>query len=123
MSTPQIILICGGSCSGKSLFAHMFKNAYVLEMDHFYIGKKNMKQQPDGSYDFDAPEAVDIAHCARAADELKSGKSSIIPVFDMMTSERTGTQTIALSKEHKFIIIPGIFSFYPPLGQVVLRHS
>jgi len=118
MKQPSIILVSGGSCSGKSVFAHLFRNAFILEMDHFYFGKSQMKKQADGSYDFDAPNAVDITDCARAVAELISGKSVTIPKYDMKTSERTGVQRIKLSKNTKFLVVEGIFAFYSPLREL-----
>ncbi|MBI5620648.1 hypothetical protein HY949_02645 [Candidatus Gottesmanbacteria bacterium] len=113
-----IILICGGSCSGKSIFAQLFKTAFVLEMDHFYFGKSRLKPEKDGSYNFDAPEAIDIVACAKAAEVLAQGKSAVIPKYDMKTSERTGTQTIRVPKDKKFLIVEGIFSLYAPLREM-----
>lgn len=118
MKSVTTVLVCGGSCSGKSVFAQMFNHTFILEMDHFYFGKAQMKPLSDGSYDFDAPESVDIADCARAAGELAGGKPVTIPVYDMKTSDRTGTQTIQLKPDDKFIVIPGIFSFYSPLREL-----
>ena len=118
MQNVMTILICGGSCSGKSVFARMFHNAFLLEMDHFYVKKSDMKIQPDGSMDFDAPEAVAIDECARAVSQLKTGQEVTIPTYDMKLCDRTGTQTIQLKPEHKFIVVPGIFSFYSPLKEL-----
>jgi uridine kinase len=115
MATVTTVLICGGSCSGKSVFAQRFTNAFVLEMDHFYKAKKDMKPQEDGSFDYDAPDSVSIEECAKAVTELKTGNPVTIPIYDMKISDRTGTQTIQLKPEHKFIVVPGIFSFYAPL--------
>lgn len=100
------------------MFAQMFKNAFLLEMDHFYFGKKDMKPLPDGSYDFDAPESVDIADVARTVSELKTGNPVTIPAYDMVTSDRTGTQVIQLKPDDKFIVVPGIFAFYSPLREL-----
>lgn len=118
MKPITTVLVCGGSCSGKSVFAQRFVNAFVLEMDHFYVKKADMKPQLDGSFDYDAPEAVNIAECAKAVEELRTGKPVTIPVYDMKVSDRTDTQTIQLAPEHKFIVIPGIFSFYSPLREL-----
>lgn len=118
MDKPMIVLICGGSCSGKSVYAKLFKHAFILEMDHFYLGKKQMTPQPDGSFDFDAPDSVDIADCARAAQELTSGNTVTIPVYDMKISDRVGTQTIQIKPDDRFIVVPGIFSFNSPLREL-----
>lgn len=74
-----------------------------------------MKPQPGGSFDFDAPESVDVADCARAVSELKTRSVVTIPVYDMKTSDRTGTQTIQLKPTDMFIVVPGIFAFHSPL--------
>lgn len=118
MPSVSTILICGGSCSGKSVFAQKFTNAFILEMDHFYFGKERMTPMADGSYDFDAPESVDLVDCARAIGDLKTGKPTTIPVYDMKTSDRTGTQTIQIKPTDKFIVVPGIFSFYSPIREL-----
>lgn len=112
------ILVCGGSCSGKSVFARKFSHAFILEMDNFYLGKDRMKANEDGTYDFDAPESVDIADVARTVTELKSGNPVTIPLYDMVTSDRTGTQTIQLKPDDKFIVVPGIFAFNTPLREL-----
>lgn len=117
-TNKTIILVCGGSCSGKSAFANLFKDAFVLEMDHFYFGKSHMKPEPDGSYNFDAPEAVDIAACAKAVESLASGKETIIPKYDMVSSEPTGTQSLKVPEGKKFIVVEGIFSLYSPLREL-----
>lgn len=118
MKKLPIILISGGSCSGKSLFASLFKQALLLPMDHFYWGKSQMKQEADGSYNFDAPESVDIKACAEAVTSLSEGKAVTIPVYDMKISERTGTQVLNLPKNTRFIVVEGIFSFYSPLREL-----
>jgi len=118
MQSVMTILVCGGSCSGKSVFARMFKNAFILEMDSFYVAKAQMKAQSNGEFDYDAPESVDIIDCARAVTELKTGNPVTIPVYNMVTSDRTGTQTIQLKPDDKFIVVPGIFSFNSPLREI-----
>ena len=111
----MIVLICGGSCSGKTVFGNLFRNALVLEMDHFYFGMSEMKPRPDGSFDFDAPQAVDIAGCAKAVAQLAQGKKVTIPVYDMKLSDRVGTQQIQAKPDDRFIVVPGIFAFHEPL--------
>jgi uridine kinase len=115
MKNFPIICICGGSCSGKTVFAQFFHNSLLLSMDHFYIGKKLMKPDFDGTFNFDAPESVNIKECADAALSLSAGKRTEIPYYDMRLCERTGVQHIQTTARHKFIVVEGIFSFYEPL--------
>jgi uridine kinase len=118
MKKLPIILVCGGSCSGKTVFANFFNHAFVLSMDHFYFGKKQMKKEKDGSYNFDAPTSVDIKGCAKAVESLSRGDKTTIPIYDMRVSDRTGTQTLTVPKDTKFLVVEGIFSFYSPLREI-----
>ncbi len=117
MKKLPIILICGGSCSGKSIFAGLFKNSLVLSMDHFYFGKSQMKPDQDGNYNFDKPESVDIKAYAQAIKGLANQQPVTIPLYDMKLSERTGKQIIKIKANTRFIIAEGIFSFYSPLKE------
>lgn len=87
-------------------------------MDHFYIGKKRMKPDSAGVYNFDVPESIDIKECALALQSLAEGKKTTIPVYDMKLSERIGTQEIQISPKHKFVVIEGLFSFYEPIRKL-----
>lgn len=114
----QVILVCGGSCSGKSVFSQWFRNATVLEMDSFYVGKSKMKPDKDGQYNFDEPAALNLQECAQALQDLSEGKSVQIPIYDMRTSERKGTETVNPPKESGFIILNGIFTFFPEFREL-----
>lgn len=114
--TKQIILIAGGSCSGKSVFATLFKHAVVVSLDHFYLPQSQMPRDDDGSINFDCPEGLDLAWCKKAALDLANGHDTEIPVYDMVTADRTDkTQILSASSETKFIVIEGLFVLHEPL--------
>lgn len=118
MRKPMVVLICGGSCSGKSVFASLFQNAVILPQDHFYLPKGKMKPDEKGKYNFDVPESIDITECAQAAKLLTEGKSATIPVYDMKISDRTGKQIISPRSTDKFVVVEGIFTFNSPLREL-----
>jgi uridine kinase len=100
----MIVAICGGSCSGKTTMALQFKDACILSMDDFYVGKSKMKEP----YNFDEPSAIDLKKIAEVLRELKTGVKQVeIPKYDMKTSEPSGTQVL---KNKKLVIFEGIFS-------------
>lgn len=109
----KVVLVCGGSCSGKSVFSQWFNNATVLELDSFYLAKKDMKQDANGQYNYDEPAAFNIKECAVALESLSQGKEVEIPVYDMRVSDRTGTVKVSPPKNPGFIVLNGIFSFLP----------
>lgn len=103
----MVILISGGSCSGKTTFAGLFKQATVIHMDDFYWGKSHMTTP----YNFDEPEAIDIDGMADSVERLSKGLPVSIPKYSMVVSERVGTQTV---KPNKNIVVEGIFVFSSP---------
>lgn len=114
----MVVLVCGGSCSGKSIFAGLFQNAVILPQDHFYLPKSKMKLDADGKYNYDVPESIDIVECAEAAKVLAQGDPATIPVYDMKISDRVGTQTITPKPDTKFVVVEGIFTFNSPLREL-----
>jgi uridine kinase len=113
----QIIAICGGSGSGKSTLAQKFVGAAVLSTDHFYRDLEDLAPREDGSYDFDHPSAIDLEGCAEACLKLADAEDAIIPVYDMRTCKRVGTQMVPAPK-NKIVVIEGIFAFHSPLHDI-----
>ncbi len=105
MESVHLVLICGGSGSGKSYFAQYFQNAAVLSTDDFYVGKSRMT----APYNFDVPEAFDFDELESAVHDLLGGKSVEIPVYEPAISERVGQKRL---EPAKYVIVEGIFAFH-----------
>jgi uridine kinase len=113
----QIIAICGGSGSGKSTLAHKFVGASVLSTDSFYKDLKDLTPREDGTYDFDHPSSVDLEECAEAALKLSENEEITIPVYDMRTCSRVGTQVVP-PPLNRIVVVEGIFAFHNPLHEI-----
>jgi uridine kinase len=115
--SAQIIAICGGSGSGKSTLGRKFVGASIVATDHFYKSLDKVDLNPDGSYDFDHPSAVDLEACAEACVKLSEGEDVWIPVYEMRTCRRMGTQLVPAPK-NGIVIVEGIFAFHSPLDEI-----
>ena len=113
----QIIAICGGSGSGKSTLARKFLGASVIATDSFYRDLEELIPSQDGTFDFDHPAAVDLDNCSEACLKLADGEDVMIPVYDMRTCKRVGTQHVPAPK-NKIVVVEGIFAFYAPLNEI-----
>lgn len=113
----QIIAICGGSGSGKSTLARRFVGAAVLATDSFYKDVSDLTPKDDGTFDFDHPDAVDLEGCADACIKLADGEDVMIPVYEMRSAKRIGTQLVP-SPKNSIVIIEGIYSFHSPLHDI-----
>jgi uridine kinase len=115
--TAQIIAICGGSGSGKTTLARKFIGAAVISTDSFYKDISDLLPKEDGTFDFDHPNAIDLAGCAQACLKLAAGEDVTIPVYDMRSATRTGEQIVA-APIRRIVVIEGIFSFHSPIQDV-----
>jgi uridine kinase len=116
MDRLPIILISGGSCSGKTVFAGFFRNALVLGMDKFFFGKHDVPEElPD---EFDHPNFYNLKGCADAARSLSEGKPTVVPKTDATHSGIIGEETLTVASDTQFVIVEGIFAFYEPLRQL-----
>lgn len=118
MKNHQIILVAGGTCSGKSEFAKWFKNALLLELDRFYLPLAKIPSDATGVPNFDTPKSIDIAACASVVEKLSQGAEVEIPIYSYVQNDRVGTETIKLGENTKFIIVEGLYALYSPLREL-----
>lgn len=115
---PLIVLVAGGSCSGKSAFAKWFGKSLLIDLDSFYLPLDKIPFGKDGGYNFDTPKALGIDECAKAVKELVKKGVTKIPRYSFIKNDRVGTQTIRLKKTTKFIIVEGLHALYSPLLEI-----
>lgn len=104
MTIPNIIGIAGGSGAGKTtlakaLAAQCNDQALLISHDRYY------RYMPCGNYDL--PEALETDLMIDHLEELRSGHSVELPVYDMVTNCRKveGERV----HPHPIIIVEGIF--------------
>ncbi len=111
----DLILIGGGSCSGKTTLADGIKKALgnrslLVSTDNFYKGFDPERKCCHRGFNFDHPDAVDFEFLFRVIEELLSGKSVKIPDYDFASHSRL--DTFVEAKPADFIILEGIFAIY-----------
>lgn len=115
-SCPHLIGVAGGSGSGKTYFARHLqkflgpKNCEIVYQDNFYIDQSKKFDFDGGSVNFDHPSSIDFQLLALHMKELKSGKSTQIPIYDFITHTRKN-ETLQV-RPTPIIIIDGILIFH-----------
>ena len=104
MNTITIIGIAGGSGSGKTTLANALVDrcngrALLISHDCYY------RYMPCGNYDL--PEALDTGLMITHLKRLRSGHSTKLPVYDMITNSRK--RETELAHPHPVVIVEGIF--------------
>jgi uridine kinase len=110
----ELILISGGSCSGKTTLAKLLKEEYghkavLISTDNFYKGIGKVDKY-DGKPNFDHPGAIDFDLLYVAANLLLAGKNCTIPQYDFATHSRLDENITVEPAD--IVIIEGIFALY-----------
>ena len=100
----MIILIAGPSASGKTTLANKHKNASIIHLDDFYVGKSRMRREKFNGeliYNFDNPRWIDWERLNQVIGNYYKASTRLIdkftcPHYSMQKSEPDGTQKLKI---------------------------
>ncbi len=92
----RIVIIAGPSSSGKTtttekLAEHLRKhghNLVALNIDNYFYNLEMHPQDEFGDFDFETPQALDIALINNHLEQLVAGKKVLTPFYDFKTGKR-----------------------------------
>ncbi len=121
-SGAKIVMLTGPSASGKTTTAHKLAAAIekrgtpakVISLDDFYRGKEFYPRLPDGTLDYESPEALDMTMVHRCLKELNENGKTMLPVFDF-TTEKRKDETKPIDLQGGVCIVEGIHALNPEL--------
>ena len=103
---PTIIIIAGGTASGKTSIATDFASRHdclIIHHDRYY---KDILFPPDAN--FDEPDALDNDLLATHLSSLKEGQTVELPIYDFATHRRL--KTTESTGPRPIIIVEGILT-------------
>ncbi|WP_295916856.1 nucleoside kinase [Anaerovibrio lipolyticus] len=130
LKNNRLILIAGPSSSGKTSFAQRLRvqlrvmglEPVSLSIDNYFVNREDTPKLPDGSYDFESIDAVDIKLFNKQLTSLMDGEKVIIPTFNFKKGIREmnpdNVRQIALDQP---IIIEGIHGLNEKLTSAIPR--
>ena len=121
-----LVLLCGPSAAGKTTTAlklenrlHCLgRNAYTVSLDNFFRGYGKAPQLPDGSFDYEAIEALNLPLLEQCMQQLLSDGKTALPTFDFLTHSPKEERTEFCVTEDAIVIFEGIHALHP----LVRRH-
>jgi len=124
----KIILIAGPSSSGKTTTSIKLTNYLTsfglnpvqVSMDDYFISRKDTPRKPDGNYDYECLEAVNIDLFNENIDKLLNGEEIIAPVYNFLTGEPEYKLPMKLGKDD-VLVIEGIHALNPEILKNIPR--
>ena len=119
----KIFLIAGPSASGKTTFAQKLcinlriigYSPRMISMDNYFKERKDTPLRPDGEYDFETIEAIDLKLFEGDMKKLFQGKKIEMPEFNFITGTREYHGDYMKLSENDVLVIEGIHALNPSL--------
>ncbi len=119
----RVLLLAGPSSSGKTTTANILceslrrdgVEAFVVSLDDFYRGRGLAPQLPDGSYDYESPEALDLAQLAECIRALLEEGHAMLPQYDFKAGCPKAEKVPLTLTNRSVVIFEGIHALCPAL--------
>ncbi|MBR5540202.1 MAG: nucleoside kinase [Clostridia bacterium] len=123
MTGRCLVLLSGPSSAGKTTTANNLKRelevrgrqASIISLDDFYRGKGLAPRLPDGSFDYESIEALDLPQLQTCMKELLTNGVTLLPRFDFNTREPDPEKQELRIADNSVVIFEGIHALNPML--------
>jgi uridine kinase len=125
--SAKLVIICGPSSSGKTtttiklshLLTKMGLKLVPLTVDNYFFDLELHPKDEYGDYDFETPQALDLAlindHLAR----LVSGEEVRLPIYDFKAGKRYNDRVPIRVRPDELILIDSLHGLYPEMTRAV----
>lgn len=121
----RIVLISGPSSSGKTtttikigqILQQMGISLVALNVDNYFFNLEQHPKDEFGDYDFETPQALDLALINEHLSQLVDGKEVLIPLYDFKQGKRIDNQTPMKIKKNDIILIDSLHGLFPPMTE------
>ncbi len=120
----RIVLLAGPSGSGKTTTANTLSDALktrgldslVVSLDDFYrdAGDPAYPRLPDGTRDYEAPEALNLSDVSATLSAIAEGEPFTVPNYNFKIAARDGGERYA-AISHGCVIIEGLHALNPKI--------
>lgn len=122
-SEVKVLLIAGPSSAGKTTTSNLIRlelsmkniSSIVISLDDFYIDRVDTPKLPDGSYDFENINTLDLKYLNFFVDELLKNHKAKMPTFNFLTGKREKDFSDVVIDNHTVVIFEGIHALNPNL--------
>lgn len=123
----KIVIISGPSSSGKTTTTIKLRQRLnriglklvTLNVDNYFYDLELHPKDEFGDYDFETPQALDLALINEHLSGLIKGKEVMIPFYDFKTGHRSNEQTPLKLEKDEILLIDSLHGLFPDMTQAV----
>lgn len=127
----KFVMIAGPSSSGKTSFANRLSiqltakglNPHPVSLDDYYADREFCPRNPDGSFDFECLESIDVEQFNSDMVKLLAGETVEMPSFNFKTGKREYRgHSLTLGKDD-ILVVEGIHGLNDKLSYSLPKES
>lgn len=123
----KFVMIAGPSSSGKTSFANRLsiqliakgRKPHPLSLDDYYVDRELCPKNPDGSFDFECLESIDVKLFNEDMNRLLKGEAVDMPSFNFKTGKREYRGRKLTLGADDILVIEGIHGLNDRLSQLI----
>lgn len=127
----KFIMIAGPSSSGKTTFSHRLSiqmmaqglKPHPIALDDYYVNRVDTPKHPDGSYNFECLEALDIELFNRDMSALLNGERVELPTYNFRTGKREYKGIFKQLGKNDILVLEGIHGLNDKLSYSLPKSS
>jgi uridine kinase len=127
----RVIIIAGPSASGKTTTTFKIAEALhqknlrlvPLNADNYFFDRETHPRDPHGDYDFETPQALDIALFNEHLGRLVAGGAVEIPFYNFQAGRREGSSGSLKLEKNDIILVDSLHGLYEPLTEAVAAEA
>lgn len=127
----KFILIAGPSSAGKTTFSKRLsihlkilgKKPLAISMDDYYKNREDCPKLPDGNYDFDSLDALDLNLFNETMLKLMHKEPVRLPYFNFKTGLREWKNAETILEDDQILIIEGIHGLNPATSAYIPQEA
>ncbi len=117
----RIVMLSGPSSSGKTTTAHLLRDylgefgtrAVIISLDDFYLDREHSPRLPDGSYDFETVNALDVERIRETLNSVVGSGKFSVPCFSFSLGRADGPEREYELGAGDLAIVEGIHGLNP----------
>jgi len=123
----KLVLIAGPSSSGKTTFSKRLAIQLIvngikpltMSLDDYFLPHNRTPRKPDGDFDFENIQAIDLERLNRDLSDLMSGREVELPKYDFQSGTTRNSGNRIKMGENDLLVIEGIHGLNDMLTQSI----
>jgi uridine kinase len=129
--SKKFVMIAGPSSSGKTTFSHRLSVQlkaqgmipHPIAVDDYFVNRVDSPKKPDGSYDYEVLECLDIQQFNKDMTALLAGEAVEMPRYNFKTGEREYRGDYLKLGKDDILVIEGIHCLNDKLSYTLPQES